>query len=118
MEKWILQVKSNCRDMVPGYQFSDDDAYNDYYDNVHIPDVMKALPEFKSARRFINPDISTLDSGKYLALYEIETDDIYKTMGKLLENNRVLEKQGRVSPLLQAVSMTVYKQISSREQGK
>lgn len=116
VEKWILEVKSKCRDMVDGYQFEDDDAFNDWYNNVHIPDIMKAMPEFKSARRFMNPDFSTLETGKYLALYEIETDDINKTMGRLLEAVRKIEKQGRMSPLLQTVSMTVYKEISSRVQ--
>ena len=118
VEKWILEVKSKCRDMVDGYQFEDDDAFNDWYNNVHIPDIMKAMPEFKSARRFMNPDFSTLETGKYLALYEIETDDINKTMGRLLEAVRKIEKQGRMSPLLQTVSMTVYKEISSKVQGE
>jgi len=112
-EIWVLEVKSNCKAMAEGYKFEDHEAFNDWYDNVHIPDVMKAMPEFKSARRYVNPDYSTIDTGKYLAFYEIETDDIGKTMANLLKTVRDIVEAGRMSPLLETVSMSVYKQTSS-----
>jgi len=112
MEKWVLVVRSNCVDWVEGYEFYPHEKFNDWYDNIHVPDVLKT-PGFINARRFINPDISTKESGKYLAIYDIETEDIRKTMGALMDRLRELEKQGRLSKLLEVVSMSVYKQISN-----
>jgi hypothetical protein len=109
MDRWILIVRSNCATSVEGYDFAPDDKFNDWYDNVHVPDVLK-IPGFISGRRFISPDISTLDSGRYLALYEIETDDIRTTMKALEDTMRDLQKDGRLTKLLQAVSMSVFKQ--------
>jgi hypothetical protein len=111
VEKWILLVRSNCVSLVDGYEFTPDDKFNDWYDNVHVPDVLKT-PGFISARRFVNPDISTVESGKYVAMYEIETEDIRKTLGALQNNLHDLRKRDRLSNLLQVVSATAYKRIS------
>jgi hypothetical protein len=113
VDKWILVAKCNCADLVDGYEFQDTDAFNDWYDNVHIPDVMKA-PGVLSARRFIDPDNSTMETGKYLCIYEIETDDIGKTMGAVFGNLKEARKQGRISKLLDLKSTRVYKQIGSQ----
>ena len=54
-----------------------DDEFNDWYTNVHLPDVL-AIPGIISAERFRlapaqrNPD----QPYHYLAIYEIETDDL------------------------------------------
>ena len=66
----------------------------------------------------MNPDYSTIDTGKYLALYEIETEDIDKTMANLLKAVRDIMEAGRMSPLLETVSMAVYKQASSTAREK
>ncbi len=49
-----------------------DDDYNEWYQSQHMPDVL-AVPGFVSAER-----LQVLGDGpyKYLAIYEIETDDI------------------------------------------
>jgi hypothetical protein len=112
MDRWILMVRSNCATTVEGFDFAPDDRFNDWYDNVHVPDVLK-IPGFISGRRFVSPDISTLDTGRYLALYEIETDDIRKTLKLLEDLMRDLQKHGRLSRLLQAVSMTAFKQTTA-----
>jgi hypothetical protein len=56
-----------------------DDAFNDWYDDVHLVDVLK-LAGFTSARRF-----RTLggDSAPYLAIYEIEADDLEAAQASL-----------------------------------
>ena len=66
-----------------------DDEYNDWYDNVHFGDIC-AIPGVKSGRRF---DATPLAVGKpglrYLAIYEIETDDptsVMAEMGKRAAN--------------------------------
>ena len=117
MEKWILVVRSNCANLVEGYELEPHEKFNEWYDNFHVPDVLKT-PGFVSARRFVNPDISTRESGKYLAIYEIETEDIGKTLRALFENMREVERQGRFSKLVELVSMTAYKQITDETKAK
>lgn len=54
-----------------------EDEYNDWYDNVHVHDVL-AIPGFVSARRFEAsspvPDRAAASRG-YAMIYELETDD-------------------------------------------
>ncbi|WP_067673016.1 DUF4286 family protein [Nocardia miyunensis] len=62
-----------------------DSEYNEWYDGTHVPDVL-AVPGFVSARRFKitgNEHGAVPPPGKYLALYDIETDDIERTMADL-----------------------------------
>jgi len=58
-----------------------DDELNTWYDNQHIHDVLK-VAGFKSAQRLKLAHAVTKPPVKhqYLALYEIETDDLNKTL--------------------------------------
>ena len=53
-----------------------EDDYNQWYDNQHLPDVMSA-GGFDRAERLRLTDIATPNEGqhRYLALYQVETDD-------------------------------------------
>jgi hypothetical protein len=58
--------------------------YNDWYREVHLRDLV-AIPGIKSAQRFrlsrvVMPDTEPLP---YLAIYDVETDDIDKTIEEL-----------------------------------
>lgn len=66
----ILLVMS---DATPG----DDDAYNAWYDDVHLVDVLN-VPGFVAARRFAAvPSVhGELPPAPYLAIYEIDADDL------------------------------------------
>ena len=68
--KGILLVMS---DATPG----DDDAYNAWYDEVHLADVL-SVPGFVAARRFVAvPSVhGELPASRYLAIYEIDADDL------------------------------------------
>lgn len=112
MEKWILVVRSNVKEQLPGAEFNDDDKFNDLYDNIHAPDALETYG-FVSCRRFVSPDFNTKEAGKYLAIYEIETDDIGKSMTSLQEVLRKRAKQGRVSEIIEVVSVALYRQITS-----
>jgi hypothetical protein len=51
--------------------------YNEWYNKIHIPDVLN-VPGFVAAQRFTLADAQLGDgphAHRYLALYEIETDD-------------------------------------------
>jgi hypothetical protein len=63
-----------------------DEEFNEWYDNTHIHDVLK-VPGYVAAQRF--KVVSELSSGiapkcKYIALYEMETDDPAKTLSELV----------------------------------
>lgn len=56
----------------------DEDAYNDWYTNTHLPDVLK-IPGVKSAARYKLADIQMVDQDckfRYLAIYDLDTDDL------------------------------------------
>jgi hypothetical protein len=54
-----------------------EDEYNDWYEHQHLDDILR-LPGFVSAQRFRLADTDPAQSAaqRYLAIYEIETDDI------------------------------------------
>src|SRR4051794_21728285 len=58
--------------------------YNAWYDTVHLPEVLE-LPDFVAAQRFEvtrTPGDSPVPQ-RYIALYEIETDDLSAAMQRL-----------------------------------
>ena len=69
MKKYISVALTNAAD-------GRETDYNDWYDKQHVFDVL-AIPGIQSAQRFQISDQSRQKLGyKYMAVYEIETDDI------------------------------------------
>ena len=56
-----------------------EDEFNEWYDKQHLPDIL-AIPGFAQAQRFrlAEPSAQVGPAGpyRYLAIYEIETDDV------------------------------------------
>lgn len=63
----LLIVRST---VVPGRE----EEYNRWYNEVHVHD-MRNVPGVLSARRYV----SLLDDPKYAAVYELESEDVFKT---------------------------------------
>ncbi len=62
-----------------------EDAYNAWYDNNHLHDALD-IPGFVSAQRYRVPDeFAEAATWRYLAIYTIETEDIARTMGELMD---------------------------------
>jgi len=101
MEKWLVLVETNCKDE------KRDSEYNNWYDRVHIPDAL-SCPGHKRATRYIikNP---AGDQGKYLAIYEVETDDIKKTMEASMKQMEAKRAAGRWTDLVETVSVRICK---------
>ncbi|MGQ4599670.1 hypothetical protein [Nocardia sp. R6R-6] len=61
-----------------------DDEYNTWYDSIHLPDVLQ-VDGFVAARRFVaSPSVhGELPALPYLAIYEIETDDLPTALAAL-----------------------------------
>jgi hypothetical protein len=69
MSKFILVVQSNPTKGA-------DDDYNDWYNNVHLGEVLQ-VDGFSAAQRFAvkGEPVAGAASHPYLAIYELETDD-------------------------------------------
>lgn len=59
-----------------------DDEFNAWYNEQHLQDVLQ-VPGFVAAQRMRIPDDATGLPGKYLALYQIETDDPNECLARL-----------------------------------
>ena len=105
MAKWLFVVETNCNDPAREAEF------NEWYDKTHLPDVLET-PGFLRADRYEDTEPAE-GKAKFFATYEIESDDIDKTMKTLRENLEKKREAGRFSELLTVVSRRVYKQISS-----
>jgi len=65
-----------------------EDEYNQWYEDVHIVDVLK-LQGFTAARRYrAVPAGPQPPAHAYSALYEVEADDLPGALGNLLEASR------------------------------
>ena len=105
MERWLLAVESNCCDP------SREKEFNDWYDNVHLPDILET-PGFLRAVRYENTNPAE-GQGKFIAMYEIETDDLASTLAKFDEIVNARAKQGRMSELVAAVGGGLYRQVGT-----
>jgi hypothetical protein len=88
--------------------------YNDWYSNRHIADLL-ALPGVVSARRFVLDSMQLADVPqhfKYLALYEIETDDVQDFIGQLRSRSGS-ESMPISTALSTTVSAILWKELKS-----
>jgi len=91
MERWVNLDETNCVDA------SREQEFNDWYTNMHLPDVLET-PGYIAATRYEIKEFHD-GRGKYFTVYEIETNDIDKTM-EVRRGKRVIEReQGRQSDL-------------------
>jgi len=90
MARHVLIVLSNAVD-------GRDDEFNDWYENVHLPDLLK-VDGFCAAQRFklAEPQIYEDRSYQYLAIYEIDAEDIEKALAALSASSGDME----ISPAL------------------
>jgi hypothetical protein len=62
-----------------------DEEFNQWYDNQHIPDALD-VPGYVTAQRFRLADVQMAGASDsrwhYLAIYEIQTDDLKATMNE------------------------------------
>ena len=104
MERWLLTVESNAVDP------SREKELNEWYDSIHVPDILET-PGFVRAVRYENTNPSD-GQGKFVAMYEIETDDLAGTMAQFTELVNSRAAQGRMSDAVVAVGGALYRQIT------
>ncbi len=108
MAKWAFMVETECIDTKREAEF------NDWYNKTHLPDALEA-PGFVKATRYENAEFfEKKGKSKFLAVYEIEAEDINEVVRKMEE---LMEKKiaaGRFSELCKIVSRGIYKQTVTR----
>ena len=92
MAKYLLFAFSDCKDPAKI------DEYNDWYDNMHMPDMLNT-PGLVKASRWMSADNKENEVRKYLALYELETDNVEEFNKLMREQGMWTFKQGRFSDL-------------------
>ena len=92
MTRYLLFAFSDCKDPAREAEF------NDWYDNVHLPDMLE-VPGMIKATRWKSADNKENEVRRYLALYELETDDLRKFNEDVGKRGRWTMEQGRFSDL-------------------
>ena len=105
MTKWLVLVESNCAD--PAHE----DEFNEWYDQIHLPDVLETEGVVK-ATRYMSVD-PVNGHGKYMAVYEVEADDLQAVFAANDRNMESKKAAGRMSDLLQPVSIRSFRQLTS-----
>ena len=87
MEKWLNTVEVICPDANREKEFTE------WYENIHAPDILET-PGFLTARMYERKEFRD-GRGQFLTLYDIETDDIDKTIAVRREKRIKEREQGR-----------------------
>jgi hypothetical protein len=59
-----------------------EDEFNRWYDDSHLPEVLQ-VPGFVAGRRYALTGPGSADGSRFLAIYEIETEDLAATLAAL-----------------------------------
>lgn len=105
---WLMCVRTRCID--PGRE----DEFADWYNNIDIPDVLE-VPGYLRARRGalqLDCDPCAHDDGDYIALYDIRSDNIDKTIIDMLMATRRMEQRGRSTDLIEVTERVYYRKCA------
>jgi len=105
MPRTTVLVFTNCADPAREKEF------NEWYDNTHVPDVLET-PGFVGCTRYEMVGDPGPGQGKFLAVYEVESDDLESTMAGLQQRVAQLAAQGRIIDSIRLVSFTPWREIS------
>jgi len=92
MTRYLFFAFSDCK--APERE----DEYNEWYNTKHVPDML-AIPGMIKGSRWVSSSDKPGQRRKYLALYELETDNIEEFDGKVREATMATIKRGRFSDL-------------------
>ena len=105
MERWLLTVESNCADP------SREGEFNEWYDTIHLADMLET-PGIVRASRYENTNPAE-GQGKFVAMYELETENLDQTMAAIGQRVNDIIEQGRMSELAVILGGRLYKQITA-----
>jgi hypothetical protein len=107
---WLMMVSTKSTDVRRDAQF------NAWYDRIDIPDVLQ-IPGYKRARRGqrvelpLLPRVDAADDNTYVALYDILSPNIDRTMIDMLMATRKMEAVGRTTDLLKVTERLYFRQL-------
>ena len=89
-----------------------EEEFNDWYDRIHLPDMV-ASGLVSSPTRY---KIASLEPGEptYLAIYELERDDIENIPQEIARVVEVLRERGRTHPTVELVRAQMWRRIEPR----
>ncbi len=79
-----------------------EDEFNEWYENVHVPEVLR-MPGFLSGQRFRLAAEDPFSGPRYLAVYEIESDDIAATLDTVRNTAPARTKSGAIDTSVSVV---------------
>ena len=94
-----------------------EEAFNRWYDEIHVPDII-AVEGFSAARRYKLSGPAPRGHepvSRYLALYEMDTDDTRAAMQKLGEAVGGLREAGRMFEQMKVGSSATYVAVADRQ---
>lgn len=107
---WLMMVTTENTDPARASEF------NDWYDNIDIPDVLE-VPGYERARRGAEEHIAEYSAGtrerapaKYVALYDIKSRAIDKTIIDMLMASWGMEKSHHSTDLLKVTERVYFRQ--------
>ena len=86
--------------------------YNLWYDQVHFHDLLQ-IPGIKTAQRFRPLSHPGLPESPFLAIYEIETDDISTAMQALQNGTYTIRPSDAIDPA--SVTFQVYEVMGKKQ---
>ncbi len=110
---WLMQVGTRNTDPA---RLAD---FNRWYNEIDIPDVLKVAGYRRARRgeRLTEPvlpppsDLPPEELDQFVALYDIESSDIQRTMLDMLMASKKMEMTGRTTDLLKVVERVYYRQL-------
>lgn len=101
---WLMMVRTDNADPAREVEF------NHWYDDIDIPDVLKVPGYLRARRGQLQAESPALQGkGRYIALYDIESTDIERTIESMNQLARDMPKQGRATPLLEVTERIYYR---------
>lgn len=112
---WLMLV--GTKNMNP----SDEDGFNRWYNDIDIPDVLM-VAGYRRARRGVRQTVAGLspktqesEDGRYVALYDIETDDIDRTIIDMLMAAKKMDMSGRSIDALKVTERVYFRRRAALE---
>jgi hypothetical protein len=108
---WLMLVGTRNLDA------SREDAFNHWYDDIDIPDVLK-VPGYRRARRALREEVPGFsaagrgaEDGRYVALYDIETSNMDRTIIDMMLAAKKMDMTGRSIDALKVTERTYFRRL-------
>jgi hypothetical protein len=106
-------MSKHCYVVLSGPVAGQEAEYHRWYNERHLPDVLK-VPGFVGAQRFKVSDPHPSQPARFLALYDIETEDPAASMADLMSRAGTPEMVLTDAMDMTSVSATLYTAITDR----